>query len=179
MESPHPAVQALTRRLLAHEAGERPDAEALADAAERAFDKLRLHLSKLLGTDGFRVLLRRAITLARAQFPWLEGVEAQSDGSLKGLAAAAAAAPARGGGSTAAHDAEAVEGITAVPDHFLGLLQAFIGQDLSLRLLRGVWPEVDALLHVDPDPDVDPDVGLSGDGLSGDGTSGGEGTGGE
>jgi len=171
MESPYPAVQTLTWRLLAHEAGERPDAEALADAAERAFDKLRLHLSKLLGTDGFRVLLRRAITLARVEFPWLEGVEAQSDGSLKGLAAAAAA---RGGDSTAAHDAEVVEGITAVPDHFLGLLQAFIGQDLSLRLLRGVWPQVDALLHVDPDPHADPDMGLSGDG-----TSGGEGTGGE
>jgi hypothetical protein len=137
MKLPNSAVQALTRRLLAHEARDRRDVEALADAAGRAVEKLRLHFSKLLGPDGFRALLGRAMTLARAEFPWLEGVQAQSDGSLKGLAATAAA---RAGGSS---DDEAVEGITAVPAHFLGLLMTFIGQDLTLRLLRGVWPDVD------------------------------------
>jgi len=146
MKPPNSAI--LARLLLAHEAGERRDAEALANAAEQVFDKLRLLLSKLLGPDGFRVLLRRAVTLARSAFPWLEDVPAQSDGFFKGLAAA------RADGSIA--DAEALEGMTAVLAYFLGLLDAFIGPDLTLRLLRGVWPQVGV--------EVDPALDLSGDG---------------
>ena len=147
-------MQALTRRLLAHEAGENPTVDALADAAERAFDKLRLYLSKILGSDGFQVLLTRARTLAQAEFPWLESVPAQSDGFLKGLAAARA--------SGAITEAEAIEGIIAVPAHFLRLLEEFIGHDLSLSLLQGIWPEVDVLPQFDPDRDVDPAISQGG-----------------
>ncbi len=155
MKPANSAMQALTRRLLAHEAGENPTVDALADAAERAFDKLRLYLSKILGADGFHVLLRRAATLAQADFPWLKSVPAQSDGFLKGLAAAARA-------SGAITDAEAIEGIFAVPAHFLRLLEEFIGQDLSLSLLQGIWPEVDVLPQFDPDRDVDPAISQRG-----------------
>lgn len=211
MKPPNPAVQALTRRLLTHEAGERrdvpavvsdttsgvsdtPEVEALADAAERACDKLRLSLAKLLGSDGLGVLVGRALTLARAEFPFLEGVQVRSDGSLKGLAAAAAALLPRAGGSDAVvspsrsrdlgrighhpgrigyardtiTDAEAVEGIIAVLAHFLGLLETFIGQDLTLRLLKGVWPEAGYLIHVEAEPDVDSRAALRGEETGGD-----------
>lgn len=133
MSLPDPVVRDLARRLLAREAGtESPGTLALAGAAERAFDKLRLHLSRLLGTDGFRVLLARAVTLARAEYSWLESARVRDDGSLEGLAEAAVT-----------DTAEAREGITAVPAQFLGLLETFIGRDLTLRLLHGVWPEAD------------------------------------
>jgi len=141
---PEAGVQALARLLLADEAG---GAGVSADAAERAFEKLRLHLSKVLGPEGFRVLVRRAVTLAQAEFPWLRIVEVRSDGSLTGLSAAAAAA--RTDGSVA----EADGGIVATLAHFLGLLEAFLGPDLTRRLVHSVWPEADAL---SPDAGRDP-----------------------
>lgn len=150
MSRPDPASRALARLLLAHEAGEQWDKAqevgALADVTERALDKLRLHLSILLGSDGFRVLLRRAVTLARAEFPWLEGVQVRSDGSLDELAAAARAGISADDGEAGVSPESVAGGITAVLVCFLGLLETFIGQDLTLRLLKGVWPEVN-LFH--------------------------------
>jgi hypothetical protein len=163
MRQADPTVQTLARRLLAHEAIEadeagesrdaepRADAAQVAEAAEAAFEKLRLHLSTFLGPDGFQTLLERALTLARAEFPWLGVVQAGDDGSLKGLLLAAA---------HGRDPAEAADGFTAVLAQFLGLLVDFIGEDLTLRLLRGVWPALDAPSdpqpHPQPHPQPDP-----------------------
>ena len=128
MRQPNAALKPLAQLLLTHEA----EAERPSDALERVCATLRLHLAKLMGLDGFTLLIVRALTFARADFPWLAGIQTESDGSLKGVHAAAQQAPA-----------DALAGFTAVLSHFFGLLMALIGETLTLRLLQGIWPEID------------------------------------
>ncbi len=127
------ALQNLAPLLLAHEAGGDGEPELLADAMERACERLRLHLGKLMGMDGFTLLLVRALTLARADFPWMAEIQAERDGSLKNLRAACAGR----------EPTEAAAGFAAVLAHFFGLLVAFIGEDLAWRLIQGAWPDID------------------------------------
>jgi hypothetical protein len=47
--------------------------------------ELRLRLIKLAGVNGFRSLLSRALTLAKAEVPLLNMVQIRSDGSLEGI----------------------------------------------------------------------------------------------
>jgi hypothetical protein len=132
------AILDLVRRLLRYEAGESQDQESLIGASECVLDKLRVHLSKRIGQEGFRTLLARALTLTTAHFPQLSGIRVGADGSLVGL---------RGVLSQQTPDREtgedAVEGVAALLAHFLGLLITFIGEDLTLRILSTVWPELD------------------------------------
>jgi len=134
------AMPDLGRRLLTLEAAESRDQEALIEAAERASDKLRAHLSRRIGQEGFRTLLARALTLTTAQFPQLSVVRVGADGSLVGLRAAMS------NGSGEARDTgtpeDAVEGVVALVAQLLTLLLSFIGEDLTLRLLGAVWPEL-------------------------------------
>ena len=83
------AILSLVRRLLTQEAKESQKPEALIEAAERVSNKLRVHLSKRVGQEGFRTLLVRALTLATTQFPSLRAVRVGADGSLVGLREAA------------------------------------------------------------------------------------------
>jgi hypothetical protein len=132
------AILDLVRRLLRQEAAESQDQEALIAAAERVSDKLCAHLSKRIGQEGFRTLLARALTLATVHFPQLSGVRVGADGSLVGLREVL---------SQQTPDREtwedAVDGAAALLAHFLGLLITFIGEDLTLRILSTVWPELD------------------------------------
>lgn len=134
------AIMDLVRRLLTLEAAGSRDQEALIDAAERASDKLRAHLVKRIGQEGFRTLLARALTLTTAQHPRLSAVRVGSDGALVGLRAAVSR------GSEEARDDEALggtlEGAMALVAQLLALLITFIGEDLTLRLLNTVWPEL-------------------------------------
>lgn len=143
MRQANPTVQHLAGRLLAHEAGgSGRDLGALAGAAERAGDRLRLHLSKIIGSAGFQALLARALALAKAEFSWLAPVQVEGDRPLTGLRVAAAEQDL----------VEATAGFAAVLGHLLGLLIVFIGEDLTGRLVRQVWPEADL---VAPNPGLE------------------------
>ena len=89
-------------------------------------EKLRRPLSTLAGVRGFRLLLARALTLAKAQDARLGGVQVNQDGSLEGL----------GGGD---QDAEASVLLIA---QLLELLVTFIGEGLVMNLLLDSWPNV-------------------------------------
>ena len=89
-----------------------------------------ISLTRFAGADGFASLLRRALALARAEVPSLQTVTVKPDGSLEGLEALAADATNAG--------PEAAVAITA---HLLGLLVTFIGEPLTLRLVREAWPD--------------------------------------
>ena len=86
MSTASPEIQDLARRLLAIEAERDSSSGARADVAMRVIDGLRLRLIRLAGVDGFRSLLSRALTLAKAESPLLEMVHVGADGSLEGLA---------------------------------------------------------------------------------------------
>jgi hypothetical protein len=117
--------------LLAAEAAGTHAADARGHEAGRVIERLRISLTRLAGSDGFISLLRRSLTLARSDVPSLRTVTLKPDGSLEGLEELAA--DAENGG------AEAAVAITA---HLLGLLVTFIGEPLTLRLVRDAWPDV-------------------------------------
>lgn len=128
------AIMGLVRRLLTHEAAGGQEQEALIEATERASDKLRAHLSKRIGQEGFRTLLARALTLTTTNFPHLSAVRVGADGSLVGLRGAMSRVQETQGAT--------VEGAVALVAQFLALLISFIGEDLTLRLLSAVWSEL-------------------------------------
>ena len=80
-----PESRHLAERLLLYEAVAGENSEPAESAAFRVCAKLRRPLITLAGVAGFRSLLSRALTLARAEAPSLSAVQVAADGSLKGL----------------------------------------------------------------------------------------------
>ena len=131
MKQTAPAVKDLARQLLLLEANPGEHAEGAGGDALKVFEQLRLHLSRLVGVAGFQALLSRALALAKAETTWLDAVRVQADGALEGFREAARRQPA-----------EAVmEGSGMLLAQLLGLLITFIGEALTLRLAREIWPE--------------------------------------
>lgn len=124
MHAPSPSIRSLARRLLA----ESHKAEPGVPAAGLVTEKLRSVLTRFAGAEGFSSLLRRALTLARAETPALENVTIGQDGRLEGLETGRPAGKAGG---------EAAE---AIVSHLLALLVTFVGEPLTLQLVREGWP---------------------------------------
>ena len=125
-----PNTRAFVQRLLDHETAEGNPPDRLS-AVLRVFEKLRRSLSLLAGSEGFRALLTRALTLAKKEAPSLSALEVDADGALAGL---------REAGSALNKD-EISDGGVVLIAKFIGLLVAFIGEGLTVRLVRDVWPE--------------------------------------
>ena len=133
MDTPSPSIRDLARRLLAAEAASQSAAEPRVQAAVRVCEKLRVSLTRFAGVDGFRSLLRRALVLARAEVPALHGVTEKADGSIEGLEKVVA-----DGGNSGVGGSDAAVAVTA---HLLGLLVTFIGEPLTVSLMREAWPD--------------------------------------
>jgi hypothetical protein len=106
-----------------------------------AFEKLRPQLAILMGEGGFRALLGRALSLAGTEVPWLRVVQVKTDGSLEGLVEML---------QKQIGPDDFLEGAVVLLAKLLGLLAAFIGENLTLRLVHEVWPKV-PLNGYDPD----------------------------
>jgi hypothetical protein len=119
-------------RLIAYETRENRSSETNTPAACLVGEKLRPHLATLMGNVGFRALLSRALALANAEVPWLRAVHVNADGSFEGLDVLGAQVDSD----------EIFEGCVVLLGQLLGLLVAFIGEDLTLRLVREVWPKL-------------------------------------
>ena len=126
-----PESRHLAQRLLTYEAVVGKNSEPTETAAFRVCAKLRRPLITLAGVAGFRSLLARALTLARAEAPNLSVVQVAADGSLKGLDELDPQMD-----KEQARD----EGAILIAQ-LLGLLLTFIGEGLTLRLVQDVWPE--------------------------------------
>ena len=126
-----PEPRQLAQRLLTYEAVTGENSEPAEPAAFRVCAKLRRPLITLAGVAGFRSLLSRALTLARAEAPSLSAVQVAADGSVKGLDELAAQT-----GKEQASDGGAI-----LIAQLLGLLLTFIGEGLTLRLVQDAWPE--------------------------------------
>ena len=125
-----PAIQTLARRLIALEAARDPS-DGLVGAAVRPCKKLQVPLAKLAGVAGFRSLITRTLALATAEVPWLASMRVGADGSLEGFEAASRQQGAVQGGEA---------GVVVVAQ-LLGLLVTFIGEPLTLGLVRDAWPD--------------------------------------
>jgi hypothetical protein len=128
MSTPTSSMRDLARRLLAaSQTGSGPHVTEVVAVIER----LRISLAKFAG-DGFVSLLRRAVVMASADVPSLQNVKIGADGRLDGVEQLAADT------ATSALGGEAAVAITA---HLLWLLVTFIGEPLTLRVLRESWPD--------------------------------------
>ncbi|HET9309245.1 MAG TPA: hypothetical protein VFO46_24745 [Candidatus Sulfotelmatobacter sp.] len=121
----------LAQRLLAYEAVGDENSAPSESAASRVCAKLRGPLITLAGVAGFRSLLSRALTLARAEVPSLSAVQVAADGSLRGLDELVSQTDKE----------HAREGGAILIAQFVGLLLTFIGEGLTIRLVQDVWPE--------------------------------------
>lgn len=125
-----PTIQDLTRRLIALEAKCHPVAIPGESRAARVCEKLRLSLVKFAGVDGYRILVSRALSLAKVEAPSLEPLQVRTDGSLQGFDEIGT-----GQDTQAAY---------IVLVHLLSLLVTFIGERQTLGLVSAEWPD-DAL----------------------------------
>jgi hypothetical protein len=129
MDSPSAAMRAWAKRLLASEAANKSGSDPDGRESVRVFEKLRVSLTRFVGPDGFTALMRRALALARAEAPSLQNAKVTADGRLEGIEEQTV---------DAQNNVEAAIAMTA---HLLALLVTFIGEPLTLRLMRDVWPD--------------------------------------
>lgn len=127
MTAPTSSITDFARRLLASsQTPQEPNVQGVVVASE----KLRISLNRLVGVDGFVSLLRRALTLARAEVPSLRSVQVGPDGRLLGFEQVAIDSPNAG-----------TEEAIAIMAQLISLLGCFIGEPLTRSLLREAWPD--------------------------------------
>jgi len=119
-------------RLIAYEARAGNSSRTPAASGFPVIENLRPHLAVLMGITGFRALLSRALARAEAEVPWLRTVQVKADGSLAGFDEQAAQVDPE----------DAAEGGVALLAQLLELLATFIGENLTRRLMREIWPAV-------------------------------------
>ena len=126
-----PKMRELSQRLVAKEMQRGKSAEE-AVAPFFIYERLRPSLSTLMGKEGTRALFARSLSLARLELPNLLSVTVSDEGLLAGFETAEASITFQ----------EKFEYRIVLVAHVIGLLVAFIGSNLTLRLLRECWPEL-------------------------------------
>ncbi len=122
----------LSQCLIAYETRGNRFSETKTPAAFHVGEKLRPHLATFMGSTGFRALLCRALALANTEVTWLRAVQVKADGSLEGLDEIEAQVGPK----------EMAEGGVVLVAQLLGLLVVLIGESLTLRIVREVWPKL-------------------------------------
>jgi hypothetical protein len=133
-QRPPDRLSDFARRLLRYEAARTGGHDELATGFERVCRALHDRLAPLISSSGYHTLFTRALTLATRDFPFLASVTISQNGdcTLSGLA-----------GATETRDpAEVANAFAAALGHFVWLLVIFIGENLGLRMVREVWPDV-------------------------------------
>jgi hypothetical protein len=120
-----PQTRDLAQRLLADENAAGKTSEPTEFAAFRVCERLRQAIITLVGVAGFRPLLSRALTLAKAEAPSLSAVQVSADGSLQGLDELRSQVDA---------DGTREAGIILITQ-LLGLLVRVVGEAVTLQLV--------------------------------------------
>jgi hypothetical protein len=130
----------LARYLLTYEGMSAKSSESMEFATLRVYEKLRQNLSAFAGVAAFESLAFRALTQAKSEAPGLWAVRVVADGSLQGLGEFEPQPeefePQLGSGE----DQVSEDGVILLA-RLLNLLLIFLGETLTLRLVRDVWPE--------------------------------------
>jgi hypothetical protein len=134
VSSATPPHHAVAQWLITAETGADDGPLSGSAAAGRVFVKLNQRLAQLITPVGAEALLKRAVHLCRTRFPFLESVEAPgtTDSVIDRLRSSAATV----------ESGQATEGFVIVLATLVTLLESFIGQDLTFRLLGDVWPQL-------------------------------------
>jgi len=132
-----PTTRDLAHRLLAFEVVLAKTSEPSESATLRVYEKLRQGLGEFVGVAGFYSLASRALALARTEAPSLSAARVAADGSLQGLGELEH--PMDIDKDRADESATDEAGIILIA-RLLGLLLLFLGEALTLSLLRVTWP---------------------------------------
>ena len=127
-----PSMRDFAKRLIAQESRGKKPSKKSSLVGFYACNKLRPHLANIMGNIGFRTLLARSLVLAATEVSWLRVVRVNADWSLQGLEELEAKLDAD----------ELFEGGVVFLARLLGLMVLLIGENLTIRLLTDVWPEV-------------------------------------
>ena len=119
------------RRLLAHEGNSGSSSAECAAAAWRLYEKLNARLAPLLGSAGVQALFVRSAKLAQGEVGSLAEV-ATPEGMSKLGAVLQALDPA-----------EATEVAATLFGTFFELMTTFIGERLTVLVLRSAWPAIE------------------------------------
>ena len=129
----NPTLRQLAQKALAQRAGSATGGEALAAAAQRAYDDLARVAAPLIGQVGVDALTGRTLYLAQRKYPWL--VHTREPDQWEGPFAQIVFCLER------QDPAVATEAAGAVLITLTTLLVTFIGEPLTARLLRQAWPD--------------------------------------
>jgi hypothetical protein len=127
-----PEMRDLAQRLLSYEASAGKASEPVESTTLRVYQKLRQSLGELAGSAGFHALASRALALARSELPSLSAVQVGTDGNLEGMSVIEPSIKVE---QDRVHD-----GGVILISRLLGLLFIFLGEALTLSLLRDAWP---------------------------------------
>jgi len=133
-----PKMRDLAHRLLAYEAVAGKTSEPAESATLRVYEKLRQGLGEFAGVAAFESLAFRALTQAKSEAPDLWAVQVAADGSLRGLGEFE---PKSNIEKNETGEDRAGEGGIILIARLLGLLLLFLGEGLTMSLLRVKWPE--------------------------------------
>jgi hypothetical protein len=126
MEPTTPTIRELARRLIALESQRDASAAMRGSDAANVCEKLSVPLSQLAGRAGYHSLITRALAIAKPSFPTLTPVEVRLDGTLQSFDEIGGGEPEAG---------------LAVLVHLLDLLVMFIGEPVTLSIIRRAWPD--------------------------------------
>jgi hypothetical protein len=132
-----PTMRDLAHRLLDYEAFADETSGPAESATFRVYEKLRQGLGQFAGVAAFQSLAFRALTLARTESPSLGAVNVSADGALQGLSEIEHPLDSD---KVRAGEFPAGEGGIILIARLLGLLLLFLGEALTLSLLRITWP---------------------------------------
>jgi hypothetical protein len=127
-----PEMRDLAHRLFAYEAGAGKASEPMRCLTLRVYERMRQSLNEPVGVSCFQSLVSRALALARPEASSLCAARVAADGSLQGL-----------GEIETQFDLDnnqAGDGGIILIARLLGLLRSFLGEALTLSLLRNAWP---------------------------------------
>lgn len=127
-----PPIRDLAARLIANKTGGTQSSETQTPGAFAVCEKLRPQLATLMGRAGAHALLSRALATARAEVDWLRTVLLTEEGNFGVPDEVLKKVDAK----------ELADGSVLLVAQLLGLLVAFIGDNLTLRLVRDVWPKL-------------------------------------
>ena len=126
-----------------HRSGSTASSETVGVAARGAYEDLARVSTPLIGRVGVEALAARAVHLAQREHAWLDAADetapANADEPFAGVA-----------GRMARQDhAVATEGAAAIFAVLAGLLVTFIGEPLTMSLMRRAWPEAFSDMHIE------------------------------
>jgi hypothetical protein len=133
----HPKTRDLARCLLTYEAATGKSSETMMSATLRVYEKLRQCLGAFAGLSAFAALASRALALAKPEAPSLSTAQITADGSMRGLGACK---PRLDDEMNQVGENQSDEHEVLLIAWTLGLLLVFLGESLTLSLLKAEWP---------------------------------------